>query len=519
MYKYFAFSFLFAVFMFLAWPPMPFTFLVFIAWLPLLYFANTIKNSGVFFVLAITFFLTWNILTTWWIWNSTAVGSIFAIVANSFIMYLPWWGYFKIKNKLGNTKGYFALIFFWMLFEYIHLNWDLSWPWLSLGNIFANQTNWIQWYEYTGVGGGTLWILVINILLFDVLKNYKISTLKRLSLKLSLIVSLILIPILISFKILHNNHSKNVINTENIVIVQPNIDPYLKFENNNIDKQITTLLSLTSKAIDTNTNMVIWPETALSAVVPVNEITTSLIYKPVFDFVKQNPKISIITGIETYNILNTETKYTQKSEQGFYYESYNAAIAINNNKTSTIYIKSKLVPGVETLPGFLKILSPIFEQFGGTTGGYAKDDSSKVFHVNNSTIIVAPVICYESIYGEYLASYIKRGANLISIITNDGWWGNTAGYKQHLAYAKLRAVETRCWIVRSANTGISAVINSNGDILKTLNWNNEGTIKCSVPVNNIKTFYVLNGDYLYKICSILALISIAWYYILKLKRK
>jgi apolipoprotein N-acyltransferase len=519
MYKYFGFSFLSAVLLYLAWPPMPFTFCIFIAFLPLLYFSHSVKNSSVFFVFAFTFLLMWNIFTTWWIWNSTAVGSIFAIVANSLVMYLPWWGYFKIKNKVGNSIGYLALISFWMLFEYIHLNWDLSWPWLSLGNVFANKINWIQWYEYTGVAGGTLWILMVNILLFEIIKKFKTSSVRLLSTKLILLVGIVFIPILISFQILQANKTNDKISTENVVIVQPNIDPYLKFENNNISNQISTLLTLTSKAIDSNTNMVIWPETALSAVVPVDEISKSLIYKPVFDFAKQNPKLSIITGIETYKIFESETPYTQKSEQGFYYESYNAAIVIQNENISTIYIKSKLVPGVETLPKFMKILSPIFEQFGGTTGGYAKDETSKVFNLNHSKISVAPVICYESIYGEYVGSYIKKGANLISIITNDGWWGNTAGHKQHLAYAKLRAVETRCWIVRSANTGISAVINANGEILNSFDWNKEGTIKYSVPLNNTKTFYVLHGDYLYKICSIIALLFIGWFFIIKLKRK
>ncbi|HNM35211.1 MAG TPA: apolipoprotein N-acyltransferase, partial [Chitinophagaceae bacterium] len=189
----------------------------------------------------------------------------------------------------------------------------------------------------------------------------------------------------------------------------------------------------------------------------------------------------------------------------------------NSNKVSNIYIKSKLVPGVETLPSFLKILSPVFERFGGTTGGYAKDETSKVFQINNQ-LNVAPVICYESIYGEYLSTYIKKGANLITILTNDGWWGNTAGHKQHLAYAKLRAIETRCWIVRSANTGISAVINDYGLVLNTLDWNKEGAIKQTVQINNAKSFYVQHGDYLYFIFSIIAFILIGYFLFILLRK-
>ncbi|MFZ8281203.1 nitrilase-related carbon-nitrogen hydrolase, partial [Staphylococcus aureus] len=83
----------------------------------------------------------------------------------------------------------------------------------------------------------------------------------------------------------------------------------------------------------------------------------------------------------------------------------------------------------------------------------------------DSNYIAAPIICYESIYGEYIRTYVQKKATLLSIITNDGWWGNTPGYQQHLAYAKLRAIENNRWVVRSANTGVSAIINNKGNLL------------------------------------------------------
>ena len=230
------------------------------------------------------------------------------------------------------------------------------------------------------------------------------------------------------------------------------------------------------------------------------------------NFVNKYPKITLLTGIETHKILGAEktTPSARKAPQGFYYDSYNAAITFNANENFQLYIKSKLVPGVETLPSFLNILAPVFESFGGTTGGYAKDTEAKVFVNSGNPYIAAPVICYESIYGEYVASYVKKGANLITIITNDGWWGNTQGHKQHLAYAKLRAIETRRWVARSANTGISAVINSFGDIVETKAWNTADAIKYYIPIKSRITFYVQYGDYLYKIFSVFALMIIGW---------
>ena len=103
--------------------------------------------------------LIWNAGTTWWIWNSTAAGAIGAIIANSFLMGLPLWGFHIFRKKYGDKAGLLSFITFWLSFEYIHLNWQLSWPWLTLGNVFAKKTCWIQWYEITGTCGGSLWVL------------------------------------------------------------------------------------------------------------------------------------------------------------------------------------------------------------------------------------------------------------------------------------------------------------------------------------------------------------------------
>ena len=95
-------------------------------------------------------------------------------------------------------------------------------------------------------------------------------------------------------------------------------------------------------------------------------------------------------------------------------------------------------------------------------------------------------------------------------MTNDGWWGNTPGHKQHLDYARLRAIETRKWVVRSANTGISAVINTRGEIVASQPWNKAAYIKANVPAINGETFYVKYGDLLSKTASAFGVLLIAW---------
>jgi apolipoprotein N-acyltransferase len=181
-------------------------------------------------------------------------------------------------------------------------------------------------------------------------------------------------------------------------------------------------------------------------------------------------------------------------ENGIYYDAFNASVAVTNNQPFKFYNKSKLVPGVETLPDFLIWLAAIFEKFGGTTGGYGKDKEASVFNAPGNPYTTAPIICYESIYGEYVASYVRKGANLLTIMTNDGWWANTPGHRQHLNYARLRAIETRRWIARSANTGISAVIDEAGNLKETRQWDETGAIKFNIPALTEQTFFVRNGD-------------------------
>ena len=130
--------------------------------------------------------------------------------------------------------------------------------------------------------------------------------------------------------------------------------------------------------------------------------------------------------------------------------------------TIVLYHKAKLVPGVETLPSFLNFMGKWFEDFGGISGTLGRDSERKVFVPWDNHFKAAPIICYESIFGDYITEYVRKGANILTIITNDGWWGNTPGYKQHMNYARLRAIETRKWVARSANTGISCFIDPVG---------------------------------------------------------
>jgi apolipoprotein N-acyltransferase len=141
-----------------------------------------------------------------------------------------------------------------------------------------------------------------------------------------------------------------------------------------------------------------------------------------------------------------------------------------------------------------------------------------VFYNKDKSVGVATVICYESVFGEYLADFVRSGANLIFIITNDGWWRDSPGYVQHLNYAKLRAIETRCPIARCANTGISCFINEKGELYNETRWWEPATISARLQPNNEKTFYVRFGDVLSKLALVLAFGSVIGALLLRFRK-
>jgi apolipoprotein N-acyltransferase len=496
-----------------AWPVSPFTFLIFVAWLPLLWLETLVESRKKFFVLTYITMFIWNVATTWWIWNASVPGAVAAFLANSLLMCLPWLGFKIVKKWQGESFGYLALISFWICFEFIHLqDWGLSWPWLTLGNAFATHPEWVQWYELTGTSGGTFWILIVNIFLFKHFKkNFRRDGVKTYR---QLLMGILFLILPVAYSMLGFIDIRTLLPTAKatVVIVQPNIDPYEKISAGTFEAQLQKLISLSEKEIDESTALVVWPETALYMGNGIAEenMKENYFLNPLWSFLSQHPGISLFTGVESFRLFDSATKYSQQFN-GQNFESYNGSVLMDSSGTKAFYHKSMLVPGVETLPWFLKFIDKWFEKFGGTTAGYAKQSERSVLEAKGG-FKIAPAICYESIYGEFMSKYVRNGANLICIVTNDGWWKNTPGHKQHMNYARLRAIETRTWISRSANTGISCFINPEGAVIKPQPYDSAAVIKYNLPSEPIskKTFFVKQGDILSRLMMIISLILIAW---------
>lgn len=503
-----------ALLLWAAWPVSAFTLLIFVAWTPLLWVEDHVQHRWRFFAIVFLHMLVWNVLTTWWVWNASPAGAMGAFFANSLVMSIPWIFAKPVKKRWGRKIGYASLIIFWIAFEFLHQNWELSWPWLTLGNSFATHPQWVQWYEYTGASGGTLWILLSNIIAYAAFRLYRSEgRTQQYFVNISAWVILLFLPMIVS-RFIQTAETKRAAAAQleavkNVVVVQPNIDPYQEKFTGDIDAQVQKLIVLSEQKIDRFTTLVVWPETAIPAQVWEDRIKQNFFYNPIWSFLQRHPQVNLLTGIDSYRNYGqdkknaTPTSRFEKNSQT-YYDAFNTAAQFDADTTIQLYHKAKLVPGVETLPSFLGFMGKWFEDFGGISGTLGHDSERKVFIPWDEHFKAAPVICYESIYGDYITEYIRKGANILAIITNDGWWGDTPGYKQHMNYGRLRAIETRKWVARSANTGISCFIDPAGNVIDPQPWDEASSIKLNIPVDDRLTFFVRYGDLLSRICAVLS---------------
>ncbi|HEY8401233.1 MAG TPA: apolipoprotein N-acyltransferase [Cytophagaceae bacterium] len=490
----------------LGWPDKPLSFFLFLAFVPLLMVESALSERAIrrkgrkFLLYTYIALLTWNVLTTYWVYNATPAGGIFAMTVNALLMCIPLQLFYFTKRYTNNFIGYSSFIVYYLAFEYWHLNWELSWPWLTLGNGFASLPILVQWYEYTGVLGGSLWVLLVNVLLFLTLRFYLLTEKKEFKKYLSVSLALLLVPSLFSVIRYKTYVAKG--KEVDVVVVQPDIDPYNeKFPGNPkfipYEQQFQRLISLSEQKLDSATDYLVWPETALPVDVYEPEIYENNMVSNLSSFVKKYPGLSIVTGLDSYTIYDNEEEATPTarfSERLGYYDVFNSAMQVNNTGKIVLYHKSKLVPGVEQLP-YPNVFGVLTKNLGGIVGTLGRQEERTVFF-NEKNIGIAPVICYESIFGEFVGEYVKNGAELIFIITNDGWWGNTQGHKQHLQYASLRAIEARKSIARSANTGISGFIDQKGEILVKNKYWEQDVLKAKLRANDVKTFYTRHGDYI-----------------------
>ncbi|MCB0770344.1 MAG: apolipoprotein N-acyltransferase [Flavobacteriales bacterium] len=528
----------------LAWPGIGgFAPLAFVAWLPLLHAERlhdqrTAGRPRAFVPYALLAVFIWNASTSWWFFcvsepiGTRLISGFAPMVVNSSLMIIPWWMKRLVHRAVDPRTAAYGFMFFWLSFEYLHHDWDLQWPWFSIGNVFAEDPAWIQWYEYSGTLGGTAWVLLFTFFADHAVSCWTSRT-RRAWVQAVLAATTLALPLMASV-LRFRTYPVNEGRTIEAVVVQPCVDPYTeKFGGLDPMMQLDAMLALAEGVMTDSTALVVMPETALqegamvdlSGPEPIfhglweNELGSSRSARRLAAFQGKYPSAVILAGMSAEYLYPRDFVPPVSARPVFrlmpgdderqrWYEAYNAAMFLPSSGPLEHYNKSKLVAGVELMPfeAVLGHISALSVDLGGTSGSLGTQEERAVLKDKTHALGLIPAICYESVFGEHIAAHVRNGGNLIAIITNDGWWADSPGYRQHLSFASIRAIESRRDVVRSANTGISCFVDRTGVIHQATPWWVPTAIRGSVHLNNELTFYVRHGDQLGRVAIVFAVL-------------
>ncbi len=441
-------------------------------------------------------FLIWNLGTTYWLIMASVGAGVAAILANSVLMTIPL-VLARFFARKYSSPFLIALLQAsgWVSYEFLHHHWDLAWPWIAIGNAWANHVSLIQYISITGHLGISLWVVFVAAL---AMQTFKYRTKPLL---IGTVVSLLTLPLLsliyFGAKDLPSDHQS----VTNVAVIQPNHDSYLDYGGmSGALEVLDSLFSITQKIRTEETALIVWPENAIDKPIFFDSYTSQRIADSARAW-----NSDFIVGTGLYTIYDEEPKLYRGTINDQPYNIFNSSLFIEADGSKSRYDKASLVPIVERFP-FLPFFSTIdvFEWVDwGKQAGFGKGTTPDMLETDAYS--TPGLVCYDSVYPSWTRKFVDNGADFITVITNDGWWGNSSGHLQHFAYARLRAIEFDRWIVRSANNGTSGIIRPDGTVeRKTDYWVRTG-FTSTIPNLSSTTIYTRFGDWLSYLTLILSI--------------
>lgn len=488
----------------LGWPPFAFTPLLFIAFIPLLFILDaqiSIKKAWAYSYL--TFFV-WTLGTMYWIGNTKIDMQGFIIIAIAWTLIplfqsLPFLIFLWIKSKVSHTLIWYTLPVIWISYEYLHSSWQLAFTWLHLGFGLSPMPWFIQFYELTGYLGGSFVVVLLNVLIFAVIKTYNSVHFKRnLSITLGTCAALVILNVLL----FPQPNGKKRSATIKAAIIQSNADPYEVLDENSLKRQVGTLQKLLLPLKGKGVDLVVLSEGFLRSSPLAPLVLNNVDKQPAIIAIKKiSEKIDapILVGFIGFKLFESKGMAPASAlptGDGRYFSGYNGAMLIAHDKPTQIQLKNNLVPFMERIP-YLDQLS-FFEKFklqlNQAKNSYEKDDVVKVFEYKNMRI--GTLICLDALFPGYASLFINKKANMTAVIANDSWAGNTSGYLQNAQYASTVAISLRRAVVRCATTGKSMFVDKAGQKHKVTAWDTVEIVIDDVPLLEENTFYTYAKDWL-----------------------
>jgi len=513
----------------LSYPPLPCYLFAFIGLAPLLYVYEEKPRHPL--LLTLLSFFIYHTASNWWIssWQANTdpyllISGLAIDLVHPFFFLVPMGIYRVVRSKLGLTKALIAFPFIWTAFEWAHSLGDLGYPWLTLGYTQMYKYLFVQAADIAGVWGLSFLIAACNAVVFALiikLRNNSETRTKLFKEPYTIllcvhIVILLFIPVIYGVIRVSNLNLNETEKKINFSVVQPNIDPWQKWVADPMSqigkyKQLQdSLIQAQGKAPDVS----VWSETAITYLNTDINLNHNLVF--LNDWLDSN-KMSLLTGFTDMVLFDEKPANSPTARywpaKGKYYESYNSAILLNPDSVSRfkpqIYHKMRLTPFGERLP-YAELFSFAISWFEWNVGisSWSKGNEQKNLILRNGVIEakIAPIICIESIYPDFVRGFTAKGADVLTVITNDGWYDYTYGPEQHFQIAAMRAIENRRYLVRCANTGVSGFISPTGKTIKKAPQYTSIAVSESIPLINTKSLYVEIGDLLPQICSFATLV-------------
>ncbi len=502
-----------------SFPPFTFAPLACIGLIPLLLVLDDLEKKPLRWIYLAM--LVFHLITLNWTGGYAHMKDPYMMIAGAVTMtvhpvfyFLPLGFYFFLTKRLGTTFALAALPFLWTAYEYSHTLSEWSFPWVTLGNSQSHDLARIQFIEYTGVIGLSFWILVLNVLGFLLYKSLLINGISfRSRSNVSLVVIILLIYFLptIHGRIVLSNNSPNPQSSASISVgmIQSNVDPWDKWSNTGFEI-LQMYFSMTDSLVRLHSSnkpdLILWPETAMPyyLLTQGNRSTLNLVREKVNEL-----GVPILFGLPQAVYYDDTTKAPPSAKRiastGERYDAYNATAFIQPGvEEIPWYGKMKMVPIAERVPYADAFYLFDFLRWGVGIGGWQIGRDTVIFQEKKTGTKFSSMICYESVYPEFVASFVKKGAQFIAIVTIDSWWDHMSGAYQHHQYAIFRAIENRRWIARCAVGGFSSYIDPYGNVYDKTELFTKAVLSKTIERRTELTFYTRNGEWLGQLCAICA---------------
>ena len=469
-------------------------------------------------------------MITLWVVNASIYGFAASALMGTFVWTIPFVWFYFVRRFFNWNVALVSLPFFWTAWEWLYHLTPFSFGAVRLGYTQSDLLWLIQYADLTGVEGVTFWLVAVNVLIFFVIESrrgeekkgkrensHRYFFLLPFSSSPFLLFSLFALPLAYSAFVFFKPQplEKEI----SVVAIQPNISPLTDYSPKNLPNIFGKQLALTDKALKTDApDLILWNEVAVPYI--LSEDAAANIY-----LAKQLKKWNtpVLTGlIEVKNYAKDEARPPLLVAQNRDREFFNAATLFQPDQIqdgklpinlSELYLKRRLMPFLEHVPfsdeyPFLAdLIIPI-----GTRPRLSYGERAKTFEFqtkDSANVKVGTMICYENLYPEMSADAVRDGAQVLTAITNEGFFAGSQGQYQLAAFSRFRSIETRRATIRAAATGITRSTDKFGRITaEVLTWS-EQVLRTKVSLSNEQTFYVRFGDWLPKLSLLLIVLLTA----------